>query len=100
MISEYPNDSSYFSPDVPEERVANEGDERARAIASLPILEDVLAWFGEQLEETKSVDNLDHTEETATVKEQLIAYALLRKLLSSKRDELSSKFLSGKELIK
>lgn len=86
----YPNDGQvaglYETPE--DQTLASEAaNEVAKVSKSIPIVEDVLEWFDDQIELCNSLRNIDLGVGNLSVEAQVLAYQKLAMLLMARRDE-------------
>lgn len=91
-MDEYPNTG--FNPnDMPRERVEEASLESVKVTQSLPVLDDLFAWFDEQIILCDSVKNalsLVDTHKNLTEKEALVVCSVMHSLLLNKKENLQS----------
>lgn len=92
--SDMPNEGSVFIPEEPEEQVKQEEQERGVVKGSAPIFEELIEWFGEKIADTDSIKSVMATcrEGDYEMRETVIAYDIVRKILENKKQDLETKF--------
>jgi hypothetical protein len=88
----YPNDGTYFQPDVPELTKAANAEEKMLAAQSLPFIDGVLAWFDDVIATTDSITAARVYAEKygKTYESVAIAMDISREYLEQKRGEMQS----------
>lgn len=85
-----------YYPETPTEQVEEEAKEKAVIASSYPVMDDVAEWFQEAIKECDSITNIDMNKVTigevtysraTSVEGQVLAYQLLKQLLSDKAAE-------------
>lgn len=102
----YVNEGETFSPgayypDEPAEQKEEIQAQNAVIAASYPVMESVAEWFKEQIEQAKSIDNIqlsniDGYTAKVSIEGQILAYRLLGQLLTDKSQEFK-RFLKEEE---
>ena len=83
----YPNDGNFFQPEVPDDVKKAEQEARQQERQSIPVVEDLIAWFDAQIVEAEKLSNID-TESTVPIESQVKALQELVRLLELKKGEL------------
>ena len=92
-MDDLPNDgSTFYQPEVPKKQKIEVSEEKQRAVAAYPILDELLEWFDQAIKNTDSVEILraDAKRRGVSDGEMLLGYDVARELLSIKRNELES----------
>lgn len=92
-MEDLPNDgSSFYIPEVPAEQKIEMSEEKQRAVAAYPILDELLTWFDEAIKNTDSIEILkaDARRRNKSHEVMVEAYDITRELLTIKRGELES----------
>nr|DAT06343.1 MAG TPA: hypothetical protein [Caudoviricetes sp.] len=78
---------------LPEDRVEKENQAEAEAYRDLPLLENVMSWFDEQIKRTDSIESImiSPTVKAEDIRCQLLAQKQLKILLQQKQAELKAK---------
>lgn len=91
-MDEYPNSSETFNedqqwqPEKPEDRQEVEQQEQSKITTSLPVIEEILAWFDKNAGLYESVDSLGVNEETSSDQAKL-AILLSKKMRAAFQDK-------------
>ena len=88
-----PNEgSTFFQPDVPDETKALIEEEKKKLTESVPFIDNVDAWFEEQLLKMDSIQFalIEAKKREKPVEAMLVAIDILCDLLSEKRAEFSN----------
>lgn len=105
----YQNDGESFTngvyyPTVPEEQIEEEIRAKSIMAGSYPIMDNVADWFKDAIKECDSISNIETTtvtinnvkySRTIHIEAQVLAYQLLKSLLSDKANEFGE-FGEGK----
>ena len=88
----YPNDGTYFIPEVPEETKRSLTAEQKRAYDAQPFIADVISWFDEVIKATNEVSAVkqEAARRKTSIEVAVEAYDITRELLEQKRGELIS----------
>lgn len=83
-----PNSSSAFLSEPDREITRELSEERARVLAAVPLLNELLTWFDDQIEAMDSIDGLDPDQ--TDLRAQIIGRQLAKASLSLSRGRLES----------
>ncbi len=99
----YPNDGdtmgTYYQPEIPEEQLEAEEEDRKLRNAANPILDHLIEWFQDQIDAADSTDNIEldtlevngvKYERKTSIEAQILAYRLLKQMLSEKQGEFKA----------
>lgn len=75
-----PNEGSAFYPEVDEDLQQEENREKAMIQAAEPLMDDLLLWFQNQIDETDSVSKIDLTSKVS-VEAQIQAQQIVKNKL-------------------
>lgn len=90
----YPNSGEQFAYDLPIERKEEESIDATKFLQSLPVLEEVMQWFEEQVilcDSVKNAISLIESHSDLSVKEALAVMNIMRILFEQKKGELSGR---------
>lgn len=84
----------YVPDDAADEPSHEERVEESLMAVSEPIIEDILAWFDEQIATSDSVEQVHKTKTTysSTIEEAMVAHDIVRNILENGKDELMSRY--------
>lgn len=90
-----PNDYAPYNPEAPEEQQVEEQLEHSRTVASLPVIEDVLTWFDEQIAAYTNPDiisTVSPNSDPEQVKQAVLFAQTVMKDYKNKRMEFANRF--------
>lgn len=89
------SDFEAYSPEPPEEQQDAETLEKSRANASLPVLQEVLDWFDEQVAEFKDpmiIDGVNVSSDPQQVKDAVLFAQGMISRFEKKKGEFTNRF--------
>lgn len=89
------NDYAPYNPEAPQEQQDAEQLEKSKINASLPIIEDVLAWFDDQITIYKSpttIEGVNISSDPQQVKDAVLFAQSQIHAYTTKREEFVNKF--------
>lgn len=89
------SDYEAYYPQPPKEQTEAIQLEQSRTIASLPVIQEVLDWFDEQILEFRNpllIENVNEASDSQTIKDQVLTAQKDAKRYKTKRDEFAARF--------
>lgn len=90
MADLIPNEGSFFTPQVDEERQRRLDKERSEVKAILPMLKKTIEWFELQAQECEKITAIDLEHPTLSAQEQIHGMQVCAEVFRKKKGEFQS----------
>lgn len=83
-----------YEPEPDEEQTREDNAERAAIATAMPLMEELMSWFDEQIAASDSIKQLVVTQKLTGIglEESIHAHDIVRTLLEEKRDSLQARY--------